>query len=322
MYCPGCYKPVKTGYCLSCRRHLFNGARVSPVLDFDIPQAGDPYQEKIQRHSISGAQPKHSLQLDNKKLVLTGHAGQYILKPIPPAMLIKEAGEAPANEHLTMQIAARLFGINTAANGLVYFKNGTPAYITRRFDVRPDGTRHLQEDMAQISGRNRQINGEHFKYEGSYEEIGRLIRQHVAAYLPALETYFRLVLFNYLFSNGDAHLKNFSLIQSDEGDYWLSPAYDLMCTVLHTPNETDTALSLFEGDINTPFYETYGYFGRPHFEELAGRLGLLRGRAATIIGILVSGDKRVEEMVQQSFLANHTKILYLAAYREKRSRFS
>src|SRR5882757_6225260 len=266
MYCPGCYKPVKTGYCPSCRHHLFNGVRVSPVLDFDVPQAGDLYQEKIQRHSISGAQLKHSLQLEGKKLVLASHAGQFILKPIPPAMLIKEAGEAPANEHLTMQIAARLFGINTAANGLVYFKDGTPAYITRRFDVRPDGTRHLQEDMAQISGRSHQTNGEHFKYEGSYEEIGRLIRQHVAAYLPALETYFRLVLFNYLFSNGDAHLKNFSLIQADEGDYWLSPAYDLMCTVLHTPNETDTALSLFEGDINTPFYETYGYFGRSHFE--------------------------------------------------------
>lgn len=29
-----------------------------------------------------------------------------------------------------------------------------------------------------------------------------------------------------------------------------SPAYDLMCTRIHTPMESDVALDLFEGDID------------------------------------------------------------------------
>jgi serine/threonine-protein kinase HipA len=41
----------------------------------------------------------------------------------------------PANEHLTMQIARQVYGIETAENALIFFKNGAQAYITRRFDV-------------------------------------------------------------------------------------------------------------------------------------------------------------------------------------------
>jgi HipA-like C-terminal domain len=38
----------------------------------------------------------------------------------------------------------------------------------------------------------------------------------------------KLLLFNYLFANGDAHIKNFSLLETPLGDYRLSPAYDLL----------------------------------------------------------------------------------------------
>jgi serine/threonine-protein kinase HipA len=45
----------------------------------------------------------------------------------------------PANEHLTMQIARQVYGIETAENALIFFKDGAPAYITKRFDVKEDG---------------------------------------------------------------------------------------------------------------------------------------------------------------------------------------
>lgn len=93
-----------------------------------------------------------------------------------------------------MQIADQIFGISTAANALIYFKDGAPAYLTRRFDVKPDSSKFLQEDMAQLSGASRHTGGEHFKYDATYEDVGHLIRKHVAAYPPALENYFRLVL--------------------------------------------------------------------------------------------------------------------------------
>lgn len=41
------------------------------------------------------------------------------------------------------------------------------------------------------------------------------------------------VVFNYLFGNGDAHLKNFSLQATSGGDYVLTPAYDLLHTSIH-----------------------------------------------------------------------------------------
>ena len=47
-----------------------------------------------------------------------------------------------------------------------------------------------------------------------------------------MERFFEIVVFNYIFANGDDHLKNFSLILQGQ-DYRLAPAYDLMNTSLH-----------------------------------------------------------------------------------------
>lgn len=319
MKCSGCYKEGIEGYCTRCRRQLFNGKNVSNILDFEPPKPENlpSYQEKTKRLSISGVQLKYSLKLEGRKLVLTETGGQYIIKPIPPTAQIAEADQAPENEHLTMQIASKVYDINTAANGIIYFKDGTPAYITRRFDVKVDGSKYLQEDMAQISGRTRQIAGENFKYEGTYEEIGQLIEKYVAASMPARENYFRLVVFNYLISNGDAHMKNFSLIQTDQGDYMLSPAYDLMSTAIHLPGETDVALQLFDGDLDEPFYDSYGFYGQPSFRELGQRIGLLPQRLDRILTQLLSKSEEVITMVNDSGLSDKVKNNYIKAYKEK-----
>jgi serine/threonine-protein kinase HipA len=103
-----------------------------------------------------------------------------------------------------------------------------------------------------------------------------------------LENLFRLVLFNYLLSNGDAHLKNFSLIQTDAGDYGLAPAYDLMSTIIHMPAETDAALDLYQGDHSSPFYSKYGYPGQPEFRVLADKFGLVPKRAERILSYMLT----------------------------------
>lgn len=320
--CPGCYKPDTEGYCRTCRKLLFDGAKVPAILRFETPQSENlpAYHEKTKKISISGVQLKYSLLLDGKELKLTEKGGQYILKPIPPAVHIKDPDAAPENEHLTMQIASQVYGMRTAANALIYFKDGTPAYITRRFDVKKDGSKYLQEDMAQLSGQSRHTGGENFKYEGSYEHIGQLIRKYVAAALPALENYFRLVLFNYLFSNGDAHLKNFSIMQTDMGDYTLTPAYDLMSTSLHMPGETDTALDLYEGDHNSPFFSTYGFYGQPDFMTLAQKIGILPSRAERMLNQLLAAGDQVVTMISQSFLSDEMKVKYIQAFKDRAGR--
>lgn len=324
MKCYGCYKENIEGYCATCRKKLFDGKKVSHILSFDAPKEENipAYQEKTKRLSISGVQLKYSLKLEEKELVLTEKKGEYILKPVPPVSLIVMQGQAPENEHLTMQIASQLFNIPVAENALIYFRDKAPAYITRRFDVKPDGTKHLQEDFAQISGKTKKSDGDNYKYSGTYEDIGKLIREKVAAYPPVLEDFFKVVVFNYVFSNGDAHLKNFSLIQSAFGDYMLSKGYDLMCTVLHTPNESDTALNLYKGDMDSKFYSKNGYFGRPDFETLAERIGLISKRAQHIVDTILGQQNEVLSMVYSSFLSDEAKEKYIHYYKDKIKRFS
>ncbi len=323
MKCFGCYKENIDGYCTTCRKKLFDGKRVSPILNFETPKGDNQtfYQEKTKRLSISGVQLKYSLKLEDKELILTENNGEYILKPPPPTTLITGQSEAPENEHLTMQIASQVFKIPVAENALICFKDEVPGYITRRFDVKEDKSKYLQEDFAQISGKTKNSHGDNYKYDGTYEDIGKLITAKVAAYPPALEDFFKLVVFNYVFSNGDAHLKNFSLIQSDFGDYILSKAYDLMGTVLHTPYESDTALDLYDGDIQSKFYSTYGYYGRSDFEELAGKLGMVAKRAQGIIDKVLGSQAEVLSMISGSFLNAEMKEKYIMAYTDKAKRF-
>jgi serine/threonine-protein kinase HipA len=319
--CPGCYRIFKRnieGYCPLCRQELFDGSKVSPALPFDMPRGDNlpVFQEQTKRLSISGVQLKYSLKREGRELQLTEKGGEYILKPYPLGQ-IQRPEITPENEHLTMQIAAQVFGISTAANGLIFFKDGATAYLTRRFDRLEDGSKSLQEDMAQLSGRSRQSHGENFKYDGTYEDIGSLIKQYVAASMPALENFFRIVIFNYLFANGDAHLKNFSLIRTSMGDYTLSPAYDMLNTGLHSPNESDTALSLYAGDIDFPFYSAYGCYGQENFRELAKRLGLLPQRVQRILTLMCSRSAGVEAMVADSFFPDDIKDLYAKSYHER-----
>lgn len=143
------------------------------------------------------------------------------------------------------------------------FQQWHPVYITKRFDVVESGEhagkRLNQNDFAQIAGLVPEVSGSDYKYKGiSYEGIASLIRKNVSAADVAVEVFFRTVLFNYLVCNGDAHAKNFSLRNSiEEPDvYDLTPAYDLLNTSLHIPNESSrTALDLFkdEDDFKTPF---------------------------------------------------------------------
>lgn len=324
MQCKGCYKEVKEGYCLQCRKKMFSGLRTSPVLPFDTPKDENLvyFQEHSKRLSISGVQLKYSLKLENKELVLTEKGGTYLLKPIPPSQQLVHIDQVPENEHLTMQIAKQVFKIATAENVLIYFKDGTPAYLTKRFDLAADGTKYLQEDFAQISGKTSRTHGENFKYEGSYEDIGKLIQQYVPASIPACERLFTLIVFNYVFSNGDAHLKNFSLIRNANGEYQLSPAYDLLSTIIHSPSETDTALQLYEGDYESPFYATYGYYGRDNFLELAQRLSILPKRAKRIIDNFAIQIDKIKEMVLASFLPSDVKIVYLNNVNDKIGRIS
>jgi serine/threonine-protein kinase HipA len=325
MKCLGCYKKIeKNEYCLSCRKKLFDGKRVPTVLDFDKPKAENMkmYNEHSKRMSISGVQLKYSLRLNGNKLELCETNGQYIIKPIPTADHLEMMEDAPENEHLTMQIASQIFNIKTAHNALIYFKDGTPAYITKRFDVKGDGTKYVQEDFAQITNRTKETHGESYKYDGSYLEIGELIKKYVPASMIAIETFFKIIVFNYIFSNGDAHLKNFSLIRNDFGEMELSPSYDLMSTIIHTPGESDTALELFDKDFDLAYYATYGHYGRIEFIEFAKRLGIIEVRYMRMINEFNEKENVVYDIIKNSTLSEKALNYFITNFKLRIKRLS
>jgi serine/threonine-protein kinase HipA len=315
--CPGCLREGFDAYCPPCRKRLFGGKRVSHVLDFSRPDYNRvKLSEPAARLSISGIQTKMSLALSDGRLAMTETGGQYILKPIPRGDF-ERPEVTPVNEHLTMQIARQVFGIPVAENALVTFADGEPAYLARRFDVQEDGSRRLQEDFAQLASRSEETHGKNYKYEASYEEIAGLIRKHVAAHAVEVEKFFRLVVFNYLVHNGDAHLKNFSLIRNDRyGDYTLTPAYDLLNTRLHVPGETRTALPLFADDFETESYQANAYYAYDDFRELAGRLRLREVRFKRFMKAFVESEGAVASLVDRSALSDDCKELYKSHVRD------
>jgi serine/threonine-protein kinase HipA len=258
--------------------------------------------------SISGVQEKFSVLLDKNKLRLIkqGEFGQYILKPIPSAG--KNKDQMPANEHLTMQIARQVFGIETAENALIFFKNGEQAYITKRFDVRDKSSKWAQEDFASLAERTPQTHGDNYKYIGNYFELFEILKKYVPAYNIEAPKLFKLILFNYLMSNGDAHLKNFSLIETSFGDFRLSPAYDLLNSRIHI---IDRDFALEDGLL--PKNEVNGKV-KEQFQKLGEMAGISAIQITKIIESICSNEEDVKKLIRNSYLSDFIKRNYEQAY--------
>jgi len=313
--CPGTLAEGFTTYSRTCLKRVFNGSKVNHVLPYVSLQSNhnseDSFEENASRISISGVQEKFSIiQLKNKiRLTKEGEQGTHILKPIPSVS--KNADQMPANEHLTMQIAQQVFGIETAENALIFFGNDDPAYITKRFDVVPGSLKLAQEDFASLAGKSPQTHGTDYKYLGSYWDLFELMRENLPSYKVESLKLFKLLVFNYLFSNGDAHLKNFSIIETPQGDFKLSPAYDLLNSRIHID---DKDFALDEGLI--PARMGQGNVAK-QFRLLADYAGIPEKQKNTIMALMVSKTEQVTNLIAASFLKDRIKRSYLQGYQLK-----
>ena len=160
--------------------------------------------------------------------------GTYILKPQNG-----DFKQLPENEAVTMRMASH-FGIEVPLSGLVGSKDGSLTYFIKRFDRVAKGKKLATEDFAQLLGRDRNT-----KYDASMEKLADVIEQFCT--FPAIEKakLFRLIVFNFLVGNEDAHLKNFTLITRND-KIELSPAYDLLNStiILRGANIEELALTL------------------------------------------------------------------------------
>lgn len=244
--CLVCFEAIGlTGseYHTGCSKKLFLSEK-PPVLRYALSDVQNMAKEFINRRlAIPGVQPKLSLTYENPKshdrLTIVGlWEGTYVLKPPHP-----DYPELPEIEALTM-LMARECGIDVAKHGLIRFRSGELAFITRRFDRKFKGRKNLvklaQEDLCQVTGLLTEN-----KYKSSMEKVTRAVLEHSTNKILEALVLFEVTVFSFLVGNGDMHLKNFSLLTKEDGDVRLSPAYDLVATKLIQPDDKeDTALTI------------------------------------------------------------------------------
>lgn len=313
-YCPSTLAEGFDTYSPAARKVLFDGRKVSHILNFDSPNGDNSDNQEFVKHvgriSLSGVQPKAGLLLDDKNNLVKpseGERSHYILKPAPLSYSMLEKRFCPANEHLTMQLATQVYGIETAANAICFFKNGEMAYITKRFDIASDGTKFLQEDFASLAGLSKANGGSDYKYSNlSYEECAEIIRDYVRASVIDILKFFRIIVFNYLTLNDDAHLKNFSLINRGEDEYRLAPAYDLINTDLHLREHRIFALDkgLFREGMS---FSDIRVVERKDFEEFGRRIGLNSNLVVHEIDKFATPQTFAKTLINRSFLSDKLK---------------
>lgn len=225
----------------ACCRKLFGGTH-PPHVPYTWNELNSLAEQIVRSHvAVPGVQPKLSLYLDQDgkhgsgRFTLVGLEGGYILKPP-----VERFPQMPELEHLTMRLA-RVFGIDAAGCGLIAFDDGRLALVVRRMD-REESRKLAMEDMCQLTDRLTEE-----KYRGSLESVGKVILRHCTN--PGLDAlrFFEVNLFCFLTGNADMHLKNFSLIRSSSGEIRLSPAYDLLPTVLLLPEDAEESALTMHG---------------------------------------------------------------------------
>ncbi|MGE5514230.1 MAG: type II toxin-antitoxin system HipA family toxin [Bacteroidota bacterium] len=198
------------------------------------------------KFSLAGIQLKFAALASGHGVTVPGRDqhGDIILK-VP-----SERHQALVEAEYTGLELARAVGVRTAEAFLVdtcdvhgipseYLKGGTHALAVRRFDRAPGGRRVHTEDYAQILG----AIGDRKYTMANEETVYNVTRRFSGDWSGELLEAVRRTVVNVMLGNGDAHLKNWSLLHVPGGVPELTPAYDIVPTVLYG----DTTMALAFG---------------------------------------------------------------------------
>lgn len=309
MRCYGCFKieEGKQGFCGDCQKLLFNGKNISSLLPFSLDEYDEKLAEQVQKNSIGGYQNKAYLALRSKQLIVASWAkSQYILKPVPyNGYRFKD--DIPANEHLTMQLAKQVFNLPVAENALMQLEDKY-AYLTKRFNVSAQKQLINQEDFTQIAQLSEENAGENYKYSISYERMADLIKDYSQQAEIDLELFFKILLFNAVVKNGDAHARNFSLYDK-QGYFQLAPFYDLLNTHLHNKSDNTFACRLFEAD-DEKKKRTFDSANHKVFIRFGEKIGLNQSFIQNSFDEIAEKSNLLKDFIDQSFLSEQAKIVY------------
>ncbi|ALP54993.1 phosphatidylinositol kinase (plasmid) [Candidatus Tenderia electrophaga] len=220
--------------------------------------------------SLAGVQMKFSMHETDGRFNISqpDSLGEWIVKT--PST--RHQG-VPVNEYTAMTLAA-LAGVEIPEIRLVQLDRlqdlpplnlpSEPyAYAIRRYDRHAQRGRVHAEDFAQVL-----FKYAHEKYStASFEQLGKVLYQFTGLGLANVQQMARRLLVNILLGNGDAHLKNWSLIYPNRITAELAPAYDIVYTQAYIPGESQISLNLAG---NKEWYA----MTMEHFETWANSVGV------------------------------------------------
>ena len=167
----------------------------------------------LDKNAISGVQPKTVAFLKDKE---TLHVKEYIIKTWGD-----EYPNLAENEYFCLKACEKV-GITIPT---IYLSENKKLLVVENFIFNDNKTLGFEEILS-LMDKNRTS-----KYDGSYEQVAKIIYQFTTNKKESLKSYFKTVVMNYLLKNGDAHLKNFGLLySSDFSEIYFSPRYDVVNT--------------------------------------------------------------------------------------------
>ena len=221
------------------------------------------------KFSLAGVQLKLTGDLHGGRLTLPGRraSGRCIIKlPAKPYPGLPEA------EFAAMRLA-QAAGVDAAHCQLMprdtvegipaeFLEDGDNVLVVDRFD-RPGGEARIHtEDAGQVLGAL-----DVFKYTmATTDTILNMVRRFSTDFRADLAEAFRRVTVDVLIGNGDNHLKNWAFRFPKAGEIRLSPAYDIVPTILYQPRD-ELALRF----VGTHRFESINLH---RFERLASFLGV------------------------------------------------
>jgi len=198
-------------------------------------------------------QPLFSLAGSQRKLLLHEVDGSFSVAnaQLPGTWILKLPSEQttglPQNEY-TALLLAQLAGVVVPQfrllplSELPTLQANADEYglLVKRFDRSDNGERIHTEDFAQVLFRPPAE-----KYSAmSAVTLGQVVHGYTHNALANTQQLARRLLVNALLGNGDAHLKNWSLVYTDRQHAELAPAYDLLCNQSVLPAERQQRLAI------------------------------------------------------------------------------
>jgi len=304
MRCLCCYRELMPGqkdYHPACAKKMFGTAEV-PELPYDHSQVRQLAKSVIRTQTtVPGVQAKLSMDIQRiehtTRFTIVGLQGRFILKP-----QTEQYAELPENEDLTMHLAEQA-GIAVVPHCLARFADDRLVYLSTRIDRTPKGEKVPMEDLCQLSEQLTE-----YKYRGSYEQISKVINRLSAAPMLDVVNFWQVVLFSWLTGNSDMHLKNFSLY-APKGNHVLSPAYDLVNTLVAMPSDPEELALNLNGRKRK--------IGWRDFEQAMTRSGVPEKVQENMRKRFVAMLPQWEETIRSSFLSAEMQEQYLAIVRTR-----